>query len=118
MAKRPRRLRAQRQQPLDPIQILAWADAYHARTGRWPTCQSGRIPETTSGTWAAVDRALRTGYRGLPGGSSLPALLAENRGVPYQPRHDSHERLTIDMILEWADAHHARHGCWPGRQSG
>src|SRR5947207_992133 len=26
-------------------QILAWADAYHQRTGRSPTCRSGAIPE-------------------------------------------------------------------------
>jgi hypothetical protein len=26
-------------------QILAWADAYKARTGRWPTAGSGRVRE-------------------------------------------------------------------------
>src|SRR5688572_6244324 len=62
--------------------ILAWADAYHKLTGRWPT-QTGSLPRTVPGApaerWTALDLALRRGYRGLPGGSSLAQLLAARR---------------------------------------
>jgi hypothetical protein len=70
--------------PLTEGQILAWADAYFAAHGEWPTC---RCPEQAiAGTggerWFNVDQALRKGLRGLPGGTSLPNLLAKDRGVP------------------------------------
>jgi hypothetical protein len=57
-------------------QILGWADAHRKRTGDWPSCWSGRIPEAPSETWLAVDKALRDGGRSLEGGSSLAQLLA------------------------------------------
>ena len=60
--------------------ILAWADAYHERTGKWPITTSGPVVGASGGTWCAIDRALRRGSCGLPGGSSLPALLFEHRG--------------------------------------
>jgi hypothetical protein len=63
-------------------------------------------------TWCAIQSALYVGMRGLPGRSSLPQLLAEHRGVmPPTP-------LTVDTILAWADAHHARTGEWPADESG
>jgi hypothetical protein len=95
--------------------ILAWIDAFHARTGQWPTAESGPIPEAPGDTWQRVDRALRRGLRGLPGGSSLARLLAAERGVrnpqglpPYR----------IKQILAWADAHYERTGRWPTSDSG
>jgi hypothetical protein len=62
-------------------QILAWADAYRARTGRWPTARSGPVPEAPGETWSGIDRGLRVGGRGLPGGYSLARLLALLRGA-------------------------------------
>ena len=62
--------------PLTVEQILAWADAYRARTGRWPTARSGPVPEAPGETWSGIDRGLRVGGRGLPGGYSLARLLA------------------------------------------
>jgi hypothetical protein len=56
-------------------QVLAWARAYRARRGRWPSAASGRIAESPETTWMAVNAALRQGLRGLPGGSSLNRLL-------------------------------------------
>lgn len=56
-------------------QILAWADAYIRRTGRRPTVKSGPIPESPGDTWSSVDRALTSGRRGFPGGSSLARFL-------------------------------------------
>src|SRR5262249_50686037 len=32
-------------------EILAWADAYHERTGSWPTSASGPIAEAPGETW-------------------------------------------------------------------
>jgi hypothetical protein len=60
-------------------QILAWADAHHARTGRWPTMASGPIPETLGENWGAIYYALDDGNRGLPRRDSLPGLLARHR---------------------------------------
>ena len=95
--------------------IVAWADAHRARTGCWPAITSGPIAEAPGETWDAVDSALKRGRRGLPGGSSLSLLLAENREAPSiwtQPK------LTISQIVAWADAFHARTGDWPGWESG
>jgi hypothetical protein len=70
--------------PLTKMQILAWADAYHAAHGEWPTCRCPEqvIPDTGGERWFNIDQALRKGLRGLPSGSSLPKLLAKYRGVP------------------------------------
>jgi hypothetical protein len=100
---------------LTVAQILAWADAHRRRTGTWPTARSGPIPEAPGQTWSTVAAALRQGRRGLPGGTSLARLLAEQRGrrsrVALPP-------LTEVQILGWADAHHERTGCWPSAASG
>ncbi|MBN9517865.1 hypothetical protein J0H58_04975 [bacterium] len=90
--------------------ILAWADAYHRRHGRWPYITAGRIPETADQTWAAVDQSLRAGHRGLPGGDTLSRFLHRCRGV--RPRHLP-PPLTVEQVLTWADAHHQRTGAWP-----
>ena len=90
--------------------ILAWADAHRRRTGDWPTRYSGRVMDDHHESWGAINDGLQSGYRGLPGGSSLAKLLAKCRGrrhVRYQPR------LTEKQILAWADAHHQRAGRWP-----
>src|SRR5262249_40977985 len=70
--------------PLTPMQILMWVDAYYAAHGEWPTCRCPQqaIPDTGGERWFNVDQALRKGLRGLPGGSSLPRLLAKHRNVP------------------------------------
>jgi len=91
-------------------QVLAWADAYHARTGNWPVAESGPVGPSSSESWMKINKALNYGLRGLPGGLSLAKLLAEHRGVSRYVRKC---RLTIDLVLHWADAHHARTGRWP-----
>src|SRR5256885_686615 len=35
--------------PLTLERILEWADCYHAREGKWPTRESGPIPEAPGG---------------------------------------------------------------------
>ncbi|MGO8744510.1 MAG: hypothetical protein ACLQNE_00840 [Thermoguttaceae bacterium] len=106
--KRPSR----RPPPLTIEQILAWVDAHHERTGQWPNSSSGRVRSESFLTWHTVDGHLRKGQRGLPGGSSLPRLLAEQRGRPLP------SPLTIEQILAWADAHYERTGRWPNQKSG
>jgi hypothetical protein len=100
---------------LTETRILAWADAHKARTGRWPRLDSGAVPESPGEDWRRIDRALRRGDRGLPGGSSLARLLGRRRGVrnPMAP-----PALTEGQILAWADAHRAQTGAWPTSASG
>ncbi|MBI1917005.1 MAG: hypothetical protein HYS12_20035 [Planctomycetes bacterium] len=95
---------------LTEAEILAWADAYRARTGTWPRTESGSVPEAPGEVWANIDQALRDGGRGQPGGSSLPQLLAARRGA----RVYLHEpKLNVEQILAWAQAHRERTGRWP-----
>jgi len=90
--------------------ILAWADAYHAAHGLWP-CNEYKPGAAAPGeTWKAIDQALKVGWRGLPGGTSLARLLVEHRGPEAGRRHP---RLTVAQILAWADAYHAATGRWP-----
>jgi hypothetical protein len=96
-------------------QILAWARAHHRRTGRWPHQNCGPIPEAPGETWSAVDSALQTGYRGLPSGLTLAALLADQHTVP---KESPLPKLKVEQILAWADAHYQRTGSWPHARSG
>jgi hypothetical protein len=65
-------------------QILTWADNYRERHDRWPGVNSGSIEEAPDENWQAISLALRHGYRGLPGGTSLHQLLRQHR--PPQQR--------------------------------
>jgi hypothetical protein len=96
-------------------QILAWADSHHARTGRWPSCTEGQVPSARGETWRNISQALSAGSRGLPGGDTLPRLLARERGK----RHPGElPRLTERQVAAWAQAHRARTGRWPTEDSG
>lgn len=101
--------------PLTAGQILAWADAHHARTSGWPLDGSGPIPEAPGETWRAVEKALRAGRRGLPGGETLARFLERHRGVR---NHLNLPELTHALILRWADAHQKRTGRWPVQAAG
>jgi len=96
---------------LTPGQILVWADAYHAASGRWPSANSGALAEAPGEDWKNIDQALKKGHRGLGSGSSLARLLAEHR--PSKLRI-----LTLDMIQQWAEAHRRAHGRWPDACAG
>ena len=96
-------------------QIVAWAESYFNRGSQWPNKDCGRIDESPEESWAAVDAALRQGSRGLPGGSSLPQLLAKECGVRNTAELSS---LSEREILAWADAHYERNRCWPKRDAG
>src|SRR5207253_10627126 len=93
-------------------QVLALADTHFQRTGQWP--KVGRVPIPVHGepglTWENLNVALRRGWRGLPGGTSLPRLLAQARGV----RSAGHAPpLHRGQISRWADVHFPRTGRWP-----
>jgi hypothetical protein len=99
--------------PLPIKDILHWASAFRAATGRFPTKDDGGMNRYE--TWPKVDAALRYALRGLPGGSSLAQLLAERmdyRNVQNLPPHNE------EQILRWADEHHRQTGKWPTYKSG
>lgn len=95
--------------------ILFWADAHFARTGSWPTETSGQVSNDPDESWKNISNALRHGFRGLSGGSSLARLLEEHRGCPNPGNRPI---LAIRQILSWADDHHSRTGKWPTHVSG
>ncbi len=66
--------------PLTEERILAWSDAFFQEHGEWPQADSGPIAGTYDETWFNIDVALYEGYRSLPGGTTLPRLLADRRG--------------------------------------
>src|SRR5665213_1127126 len=96
-------------------EILEWADAHHARTGAWPIYRSGLVLGVLAENWRKVDNALRWGYRGLPGGSSLAQLLAEKRNVRNGAKLPP---FRLEQILLWVDNHYKRMGIWPIAESG
>ncbi len=117
--RRPRRLKPR----LTIALILAWADAFFRAHGHYPFYDSGPIAESPGDKWASVDKALREGRRGLPGGSSLTEFLNARRGIyrgktrrPKRIRES--ERLRLEEILAWGKAYRSRHGKWPNRNSG
>jgi hypothetical protein len=95
-------------------EILGWADAFHARTGRWPTAKSGPVADAPGETWRNINHSLTKGWRGLAPGSSLSQLLIKERGKP-NPNDPS---LKIPEILEWARACVVRGEGWPTENSG
>jgi hypothetical protein len=65
--------------------------------------------------WRNIDAALMHGARGLPGGSSLPRLLDEARGVRNRKALPA---LSIKQVLRWADRFFKATGRWPTRHDG
>src|SRR5205823_441355 len=85
-------------------QILAWADAHRATTGRWPRASSGAVTGAPGEDWDRLNAALYRGDRGLPGGMTLSQVFG--RPVRLRPT-EGWTRLRVPEILAWADAHHA-----------
>jgi hypothetical protein len=113
---RERGLKSKYLQPkLSVKQILKWADEYYQQNGKWPKEHSGNVVGASNENWMALSSALNKGYRGLPGGSSLPKLLAKHRGVRNKK---SLPHLSVNKILKWAKQHQQRTGKWPINNSG
>lgn len=98
--------------PIAVGDVLRWAEAHLASHGTWPGLESGEIGGTGC-NWGSIDRCLKLGQRGLPGGTSLAKFLAKHRGVGRRP-----PKLSEKQILAWADAHFAATGKWPKQRSG
>jgi hypothetical protein len=90
--------RARRRPELRQEQILAWADAHRRRHGSWPTSHGGPVWGAPGETWPALNMALRTGLRGLPGGYSLALLLRRERGVGERRGRPRRGCLVIDRL--------------------
>ena len=101
--------------PLSLTQLLTWADRHRRLAGRWPTAASGPVGAAPGETWQALNRALVRGSRGLAGGSSLAAVLAEHRG---RRNKAATPPLREEQILLWADRHYRRTGRWPTAAAG
>jgi len=65
---------------LNQTTIRSWIETWHARTGEWPNCRSGAIPESGGETWAAVANAFTRGNRGLAPGLTLERFVVGVRG--------------------------------------
>lgn len=95
--------------PLQTPRVIAWAKAFHGRTGTWPRRDSGPIPASNGDTWEAICAALKDGSRGLPR-TTLPRMIQAELGVKQRTWGSL---LTEDQIVEWAKAHRERTGDWP-----
>ena len=58
------------------------------------------MADAAAETWKGIDQALRGGYRGLPGGTTLARLLAQQRGV--------RNRVNLPRLTERQIAHLGR----------
>ncbi|MBW2187231.1 MAG: hypothetical protein JRG71_12795 [Deltaproteobacteria bacterium] len=95
--------------------IIDYADDHHEKTGTWPTKKSGKVLANNDETWGGIDKSLHEGFRTLPSGTTLAAILSEHRGVRSRKHTPS---LSIQAILERADAHKQKYGVWPKKGSG
>ena len=82
-------------------QIIRWAKLHKKRTGEWPKYRSGSVPGVPEVKWDLIDRDLKDGLRGLPGGTTLRGLLESCFGLP---KAKNVGRLTVEQILKWASA--------------
>jgi hypothetical protein len=101
--------------PLRVEDVLNWADAFHARRGRWPTTACGSVCGSSGETWLGIDRALREKSRITCPYLSLRRLLEVERGARFQQKVWA---LSAELILAWADGHFDRTGKWPVIRSG
>jgi hypothetical protein len=98
-----------------PEQILAWADAHHAATGRWPTKRSGDVAQAPTTTWMKIDCALRQEYSAVKRKCSLARLLSRFRSTR---KRKGSPPLSPEQIHTWAIQFRAETGCWPSPRSG
>jgi hypothetical protein len=95
--------------------ILAWADAYHAATGRWPSDASGPVEEGSRLSWQTINRSMCKGHHDLPVGTTLARLIVEHRGPAARNQAPP---LTVDQIRAWMEDHRAATGEWRKGGSG
>lgn len=76
-------------------QIWCWMSEWHNKNGEYPTARSQSRTLSAGISWRVISTALREGYHGLPGGSSLAKLRRRKRGL------SPIKLLTEDLILKW-----------------
>jgi len=91
-------------------QVLAWADAHRAATGRWPTAASGPVDGVPGEKWINLEAALRLGRRGLPRGTNLTRLIADHREVPAPPAAATRSRGGPNAPADRAAGRHGAGG--------
>jgi hypothetical protein len=100
--------------PLSVEQIALWVKAHYERTGKWPTYRTGSILEDGGKTWRALDKALTSGARNLPGGSTLAYVVRLYRNILVRAhwetgltdgknRVDTPERLLAILVARRAE---------------
>jgi hypothetical protein len=90
--------------------ILSWAERHQQRTGERRTQMSGAVGDAPGENWKTLDSALRRGWRGLRGGTTLAELLARRRG---RRPHKARPELSAERVLAWAQAYRTLYGAWP-----
>ena len=88
----PRKLRYP---DLEIDQILAWADAHYARTGEWPTADSGFIAQQRGGGASPQASAIRDRVIGGPGVIRSGADDGEVAGADRRTRVRVTDRLQL-----------------------
>jgi hypothetical protein len=83
-SRRPKRIPESQRLHLE--QILAWGQAYFKRHGVFPNRDSGPIAGSGNLKWSTIDSALKSGSRGLEGGSSLARLFGDRRWLTRHAR--------------------------------
>ena len=112
--------------PLSSGQVLKWADAFHARTGRWPKQLDGPIPRIRWRAMDGLDLALRTGAAGFRVDRRWRRVLATGREGPARRvcrrsrcrKSESGPRLTLKRHRTLPDERvggHTRADGEPGR---
>lgn len=96
-------------------QIHTWIKNWHSRWGKFPSLNSGPIPNSGGETWLKVNRDLLDGLRGLPGKSSLAQFLTRHY------RHRNIQRLPalgVSQVRSWIVRWHKRTGAFPMKKDG
>jgi hypothetical protein len=91
-------------------EILEWMDAFYKQHGKYPGQTSQPINEMGDEKWVNIDRALRSGGRGLPKSGGLAGLKLKHKGVR---NNFATPNLTEKQIIEWMVAFHLENGKWP-----
>lgn len=113
--KRDHGLCAPQKEDLTEEIILNWVRQFHEKEGYWPAATDKVVwtrrdvhewVEVPNEHWGAISMALRSGSRGLRGGSSLWQLRTEH-GLCDD------NTLTEAMVLHWFQVFHTREGRWP-----
>lgn len=87
--------------------ILEAGEKFKKQYGKYPFVASKElVPELPNETWVIIDSALREGYRGLPGGSSLAILFGKKK-----------DDLTVEQIKKAGEEFKKQYSKYPSGTS-